>query len=181
MKTVLLSLFLILTLNAADIKTTVIEHFKKKEYAPACHKAYPIIDQYIKDENFMTLYAFSCLYADYIDRLNLPIAKLKYTKEARANAAYFSVILMQKKLLIHAMIDGNDISGLKLPTTEHILSTVFDLYQQHAVSGQSAYEFTDTKDNRATYKLYSYSERNVHKMVIEEYYDKIMQHRHIYW
>jgi hypothetical protein len=128
----------------------------------------------------MTLYAFACLNSDYIDRLNLPISKLKFSKEARSNAAYFSVILMQKKLLLHAMADGYDISNFKLPSTDFILSKIFDLYLK-APKGKEQYTFDDPNNQSATYKLYLEQSQGVHKIVIEEYYDKILTKRHFYW
>ncbi len=164
----------------ANSKNEIVSLFKSKQYKEACLQGLSIIDKYSRDENFMTLYAFSCLNSDYIDRLNLPIAKLKFSKEARSNAAYFSVILMQKKLLLHAMVDGYDISSLKLPTTDFVLSKVFDLYVK-APMGKASYLFTDPKKRNVSYKLYLKKERSVHKIVIEEFYDKIMSKRHYYW
>ncbi len=179
MKLLILMLLLFLALHA-NSKNEIVSLFKAKQYKEACLQGLSIIDKYSRDENFMTLYAFSCLNSDYIDRLNLPIAKLKFSKEARSNAAYFSVILMQKKLLLHSMVDGYDISSLKLPTTDFVLSKVFDFYV-HAPMGKASYSFTDPKEKNVSYKLYLKHERGVHKIVIEEYYDKIMRNRHYYW
>ncbi len=164
----------------AGSKNEIVSLFKAKQYKEACLQGLSIIDKYSRDENFVTLYAFSCLNSDYIDRLNLPIAKLKFSEEARSNAAYFSVILMQKKLLLHAMVDGYDISNLKLPSTDFVLSKVFDLYVQ-APKKEEQYYFNDPQQQKKSYKLYLKKERGVHKIVIEEYYDKIMTQRHYYW
>ncbi len=179
MKLMTLILMLYLSLHA-NSKNEIVSLFKAKQYKEACLQGLSIIDKYSRDENFMTLYAFSCLNSDYIDRLNLPIAKLKFSKEARSNAAYFSVILMQKKLLLHSMVDGYDISSLKLPSTDFILSKVFDFYV-HAPMGKASYSFSDPDKKNVSYKLYLKKERGVHKIVIEEYYDKIMSRRHYYW
>ncbi len=175
--TLLIALFISLQANS---KNEIVSLFKTQQYKEACLKGLSIIDEYSRDEDFMTLYAFSCLNSDYIDRLNLPIAKLKFSKEARSNAAYFSVILMQKKLLLYSMIDGYDISDLKLPSTDFILSKVFDLYIKVPMR-KSFYLFDDPKKQKVSYKLYLKKERGVNKMVIEEFYDKIMTKQHFYW
>ena len=40
------------------------------------------------DEEFISLYGFSCLNADKLDKLSVVITSLKKSPEARANAAY---------------------------------------------------------------------------------------------
>jgi len=179
MKLLLLIPLLLCSLHA-NSKNEIVSLYKAKQYKEACLQGLSIIDQYSRDENFMTLYAFSCLNSDYIDRLNLPIAKLKFSKEARSNAAYFSVILMQKKLLLHSMVDGYDISTFKLPSTDFVLSKVFDYYVRSPM-GQASYTFEDTDAPNVSYKLYLKKERGVYKIVIEEFYDKIIRKRHYYW
>ena len=121
-----------LTIMAASLlandRQELLHLYQSQQYKSACHYGMREFHANRKDEAFVSLYAFSCLEADYIDRLAVPVSILKYSKDARANAAYFSVIIMQKKVLYHALIDNYDISGLKLPSTDHILSRVFDLY-----------------------------------------------------
>ena len=170
---------LVISLHA-ESKDDVITLFQAQKYKEACLNGLSIIDKYSRDEDFMTLYAFACLNSDYIDRLNLPISKLKFSKEARSNAAYFSVILMQKKLLLHSMVDGYNISDLKLPSTDFILSKVFDLYLK-APLGQQRYHFNDPEQDKKSYKLYLKRDHSVNKIVIEEFYDKILTKRHFYW
>jgi hypothetical protein len=176
--------FLLLSLlfffGHANSKEKVINLYKIGQYKESCLAGLSIIDQYSRDENFMTLYAFACLNSDYIDRLNLPISKLKFSKEARSNAAYFSVILMQKKLLLHALVDGYSLSDFKLPSTDFVLSKVFELYLK-APHGVKRYHFNDQEKPHISYKLYLEKQRGVHKIVIEEYYDKILTKRHFYW
>jgi len=128
------------------------------------------------------LYAFSCLKSDYIDRLSIPISLLKFSKEARSNSAYFSVILMQKKLLYHSLVDGYELSVLELPSTDYILSKVFDLYSKLGKhEKRSVYIFENKKNPKISYKLYLEKNGDLQKMVIEEFYDTIAVHRHIYW
>ena len=166
----------------ANIKNEVYSLYQNHNYDEACKKGLRYLNQYRQDEQFVTLYAFSCLEADYIDRLAIPISILKRTEESRANAAYLATILMQKKMLIHALMDHYDISSLELPTTEYVLSIVFDLYtkrhnpnQKHAI-----YIFRDPKNEKISYKLYMTKKNGTNKMVIETYYDTMMTQRHTY-
>ena len=171
---------LLFSLTHADAKQKVINLYKAGKYKESCLSGLSIIDQHSRDESFMTLYAFACLNSDYIDRLNLPISKLKFSKEARSNAAYFSIILMQKKLLLHSLVDDYDIGDLKLPSTSFIISRVFDLYIK-APHGAKHYTFSDPENKKRSYELYLKKQRGVNKIVIEEYYDKILTKRHFYW
>jgi hypothetical protein len=89
---------------------------------------------------------------------------------------------MQKKLLYHSLLDGYQLSELKLPTTDYILSKVFDLYSKLGKHDKRTfYIFEDPKDKKLTYKLYLEKDYKIAKMVIEEYYDTMLLKRHIYW
>lgn len=174
------SFFVILAF--ADIKSSLYHLYQDKQYQEACKEGLKVFQEYRKDEEFVSLYAFSCLNADYIDRLAIPISLLKKSEEARSNAAYFSVILMQKKLLYHSLLDAYELSELKLPTTDHVLSIVFELYAKvKHERKQNHYVFQDSQNDKVSYKLYIKNGGRSKKMVIEEYYDTIMTHRHIYW
>jgi hypothetical protein len=177
-----LFLLLLPLVLSADIKQDLFSMYQNGDYKKACSVGIRYVHQFNQDEQFVSLYAFSCLKSDYIDRLAVPISMLKHTAEARANSAYFSVILMQKKLLYHAMIDGYNISGLKLPSTDYVLSKVFDLYaNRNNQNNDSSYMFTDPVDEKRSYKLYVEANTRIKKIVIEEYYDTIMTNRHTYW
>jgi hypothetical protein len=175
-------LLLLFTLSSADIKVSLYHLYQDKQYEEACQEGLKVFNQYRQDEEFVSLYAFSCLNADQIDRLAIPISILSNSEEARSNAAYFSVILMQKKLLYHSLIDGYKLSELKLPKTSHILSTVYELYSKVDTSRKrSHYTLIDENNNKISYKLYIKSNNQENKMIIEEFYDTIMTHRHVYW
>jgi hypothetical protein len=176
-------LILFLTINLfADIKTSLYHLYQDKQYDTACSEGLKVFNQHRSDEEFVSLYAFSCLKADHIDRLAVPISLLKESEEARSNAAYFSVILMQKKLLFHALIDGYRLSELKLPQTDHVLSTVYKLYSKaNHDRKRSHYTFFDPENDKVSYKLYVKKSASSKTMVIEEFYDTIMTHRHEYW
>jgi len=166
----------------AGIKENMFSLYQNNKYNDVCSIGFNNLYAHSKDEEFVSLYAFSCLKSDYIDRLAIPITMLKFTQESRSNAAYLSVILMQKKLLYHALLDGYDISELKLPTTDYVLSKVFDLYAQlQKHDPRIFYIFEDENDHKLTYKLYLSKDKRVKKMVIEEFYETTMLKQHIYW
>lgn len=180
-----MKILLILLFNLvlfADIKQNMLNLYENNKYEDVCTIGFNNFKTYKKDEEFISLYAFACLNSDYIDRLAIPAAMLKFSPEARANSAYFSVILMQKKLLYHAMVDNYDLSSLELPTTNYILSKVFDLYSKLGThTARNFYLFEDAKDKKLTYKLYLDKSKKLNKIVIEEFYDNITLKRHIYW
>ncbi len=179
---ILLTLLIIGISLSADVKQKMFTLYQDAKYEQACKVGFKYFQRYVKDESYVSLYAYSCLKADYIDRLSMPISVLRYTEESRANAAYFSVILMQKKLLYHAMLDNYDISTLNLPSTDYVLSKVFDLYTELKKHNKKQnYLFTDKKDSKLQYKLYVVKENNVRKIIIEEIYDNISIKRHVYW
>jgi hypothetical protein len=181
MKLILILLF-ITELLSADIKHEMLSLYQNQKYEQVCTLGFNNFGRYKKDEEFVSLYAFGCLKADYIDRLAVPTAVLKFSEEARANSAYFAIILMQKKLLYHAMIDNIDLTELKLPTTDYVLSKVFNEYAKlKKDQKRQFYIFKDPKDNKISYKLYIAKDNRVSKMVIEEYYDTMLIKRHIYW
>lgn len=180
MKTLLILLLSIAVY--ADIKEDMLHLYKNKNFQKACDLGYTHFEANKRNEEFISLYSFACLNADFVDRLSVPTVTLRFSKEARANAAYFSIILMQKKLLYHALVDNYDISIYKLPTTEYVLSRVFDLYAklgQH--DPKDYYIFEDENDSKLTYKLYLSYDEKVPKIIIEEFYNTAALKRHIYW
>jgi hypothetical protein len=89
---------------------------------------------------------------------------------------------MQKKLLYHALIDNYDLSSLNLPTTDYVLSKIFDFYAKLGThEARTFYLFEDKDDKKLTYKLYLERDSKLNKIVIEEYYDTISIKRHVYW
>ena len=177
----LILLFLVLNVNA-DIKNKMFQLYQNKEYTKVCRMGYNYFQKYKKDEVYSSLYAFSCLKSDYIDRLSQPITSLKFSKEARKNAAYFATILMQKKLLYYSLIDGYKLSKFKFPTTDYVLSKVFDLYSKlPSHKAKEFYILKDSNNSKLIYKLYIIKQHNINKMVIEEYYDTIKIKHHMYW
>ncbi len=178
---IILALLLAVVLYA-DAKKEMLSLYENNKYENACEVGFANLNFYANDEDYISLYGFSCLKADFIDRLMVPIIKLKFTKESRSNGAYFSVIMMQKKLLYHAMIDGYKLSSFNLPTTDHVLSKVFDLYAQvQENTPKEFYIFEDKNDKKITYKLTLLKDERLSKIVIEEFYDNKIVKQHIYW
>lgn len=178
-----LILIFMLTLSLyANIKQDMLSLYQNKRYYDSCTIGLKNFEQNKRDEEFVSLYAFSCLYSDHIDRLAVPITLLKKSSESRSNSAYFSVILMQKKLLYHALIDNYDLSSLDIPSTDYVLSKVFDFYTKLGMhEPRSSYLFEDKNDKKLIYKLYIAKDDGVNKIVIEQYYDTITIKRHMYW
>lgn len=80
------------------------------------------------------------------------------------------------------MSDNYDLSALNLPTTDYVLSKVFDLYaKQGKHSPRALYLFEDPQNPKITYKLYLEKDEKLNKIIIEEFYDTISVKRHIYW
>jgi hypothetical protein len=176
-------LILLLTLTVyANTKQKMFKLYQDQKYTKACNLGFRHFNKNDKDEEYISLYAFSCLKADFIDRLSIPTAMLKFSKEARANSAYFSVIMMQKKLLYHSLIDGYDISNLNMPTTDHVLSKVFDFYTKLGKhKTKDLYIFKDKINKNLSYKLYIIKNERLSKMVIEELSDNKIIKKHLYW
>ncbi len=180
----ILFIFLLLTFSFSKSLTVndLINYYKNGEYKKVCAKGIKIFEKFKKNEDLVTMYAFSCLKSDYIDRLAVPIVILKKTKEARANAAYFSTILVQKKLLYYALIDGIDITGLVFPQTDHIFSKIFNLFiEKKYKKTDNRYIFIDPKDKDVKYELYLEKDKMPIKMVILKLKkDKIVE-THKFW
>ncbi|MBD3796920.1 MAG: hypothetical protein IE887_04130 [Campylobacterales bacterium] len=178
----ILLIFLIAINLYADIKQDILNLYQNSKYEDSCNLGFDNFGRYNKDEEYLSLFAFACLKADYIDRLALPIAMLKFSEESRSNSAYFSVIFMQKKLLYHALLDEYDLGEFNLPTTDYVLSKVFELYAKLGKhEKRSLYIFDDTGNEKVSYKLYLEKDYKIPKMVIEEYYENTLIKRHIYW
>ena len=94
-------LILLLSINLyANTKQKMLNLYQNHKYEDVCNIGFDNYRHNNKDEEYISLYAFACLNSDYIDRLSTPVAMLKFSAEARSNAAYFSVILMQKSSFI---------------------------------------------------------------------------------
>ena len=183
MKIVLI--LILATYLSANIKQKMFRLYQDEKYKEACIKGASQFNKFRQDEELISLYAFACLKADFIDKLSIPIVILKKSKEARANSAYFSILLMQKKLLYRSLVDGYDLSSLKLPSTKHIFSKVFDLYTKRDKTKDiermnGFYIFEDKDNKKIKYKLYLSQYKKSHTIIIEEFFNGLQIKKHIY-
>lgn len=178
----ILLFFLFFTYNLSAVTINeLISYYKKNQYKKVCTKGITIFEKFKKNEDLVTMYAMSCLKSDYIDRLAVPIVILKKTKNARANSAYFATILTQKKLLLHSLIDGVDISGLIFPKTDHIISKIFMHYvEKKYKKTDNTYIFNEI-DPDFTYKLYLEKDKKPIKMVILKLKEGKIVETHKFW
>lgn len=178
-----IALLLLLSITLyADIKNELFELYQEKRYKEVCSIGFKYFDKFKKDEKYVSLYGFACLHVDYIDRLCVPATILKISEDSRANASYFAAIFLQKKILYHALLDNYNISSLNLPTTDYILSKVFDLYTKLKIKEPKEFYLLQDKDNdKIKYKLYILKNAKIKKMVIDELYESRLVRKHLYW
>ena len=164
--------------------TKLYKMYESQEYVKACDYA---VKYYYKkanknNEKYVTLYGLSCLETDKLYRIATPMIQLKNSASARANASYFSTILLQKQLLKQAVIDGKNIDDLHLPTTNFILSKIFHLFvNKEYVLKDNIYRFDDKENKEKTYRLYTdKSEKNKTYMIIDIYKEEKFIKRYRY-
>ncbi len=181
MKYLLIIVFFTVSLFSFQ-KADVYKAYKKHQYQRACYMSAKIYLQNKKDDNFLTVFANSCLQIDNINRMAFPAMLLIRNPVARSNAIYFLTILYQKKLLYKSLIDGFDISGFKFPTTNYILSKIFVKYcQKKYKKSGNTYIFKDDGDKNITYKLKLIKDKDIYKMVLDTYKNNILIKNRIYW
>ena len=169
-----------LPIQAESDLERLYRYYNAKSYQKACNLGLRLFGKYKKNGDFLMLYGFSCLKADYIDRLAVPMTGLRKTKTERANASYFATVILQKKLLYHALVDHVDISQLRLPRTDYILSEVFDMYTHNNYTKREG-KLYFRPDNGKVYTLYLVRSGPSPKMVIEEWEGETLIKTHTYW
>lgn len=177
-----LSIALLFSFSYGMDKQDIKKIYEDKDYRNACRKAGDLYQRYSSDQEFLSMYAHACLESDMINRMMLPIIKLYETPEARENAAYFATVLYQKKLLYHALVDEVDISYVNLPSTEYILSKIFNRF----VSGDydyknGAYWFKDREDASVSYKLSAEEHQKTMKLFLRTFKDGEVLKVRTYW
>ena len=172
--------FLTFPLLHASVSSQMLQLYQKGSYLEACTLGSQNLKQIQQSEAQLSLYAFACLNADQLDRLSTPIYILNQTPESRANASYFTLLVLQKKLLIQSLYDNYPLKSLKLPTSSNLLSKVFDLYCQNQQAGNTIKEYIDKNNPRQTYSLYTIQIGTYKTFAIDEYYDKILTKHHVY-
>ena len=137
---------------------------------------------FIEEQNdaLANMYAKACLKMDKVNELVVPTVMLYKTKEARENASLYSTIIFQKKMLYLALCDGVDISYIRTPKINYILSEIFDKFTERAyVKKSDTYVFTLENGERA--ELFIKEEEGVKKMVIAIYAGDKLSSIKIYW
>jgi len=164
--------------------STLYKLYEKQEYSKACDYALKNFNKKRNknSEKYMTFYGLSCLETDKIDRIATPMLHLKMTKDARANAVYFSTILLQKKLLFQALVDKVSLADLHLPQTNFIVSKLFALFINKEYSlKEGVYSFKDKEKKDTKYQLYiETNKKNEKFMIIDIYKDEKFTHRYRY-
>ncbi len=182
MKNIILLIFFTSSFLSASNLSKLYKMYEKQEYNKACNYAMKYFNKNKNSENYLTLYGLSCLETDNIHRIATPMLRLKKSKDARANAAYFSTILLQKELLFQALVDKISLKNLQLPNTEFILSKIFTLFtKQEYILKNDIYTFNDTEKKEMKYKLYI--KENVKKqkqMIVDTYKVDKFTHRYTY-
>jgi len=158
--------------------------YEKQEYDKACDYAlkYAYKKRNRESENYLTLYGLSCLETNNISRVAVPMTSLTKTKDARANASYFGTILLQKQLLLQALIDKKPLGELHLPSTNFVLSKVFSLFLDKKYSlKEGVYRLKDKEDESIEYRLYIKKSKKIfYYMVIDIYKDNKFTKRYQY-
>lgn len=160
--------------------STLYKLYEKQEYDKACNYAvkYFYKKRNKNSEQYLTFYGLSCLETDNIQRIATPMVGLTKSKDARANAAYFSTILLQKTLLFRALVDKISLKNLHLPNTNFILSKIFsDFSNEEYVLKNGVYTFKDIKKKEMKYQLYIKENKKKEKQMILDIYkdDKFTQ------
>ncbi|MCD8213831.1 MAG: hypothetical protein LUC34_07295 [Campylobacter sp.] len=141
--------------------------FNKGEFKKVCSTQ---IENLLKDSNneeLISLFGMSCLKIHDINRLALPISKLVKSKNARENAAYFADVLLKKKLLYYAIIDEIDISYVRLPRSDYILSFIFDKFvKKQYIQDIDIYIFQEPNSD-TRYELGVSQEKDMSKLVLK--------------
>ena len=164
--------------------STLYKLYEKQEYDKACNYAnkYWYKKSNKNSEKYLTLYGLSCLETDKLHLIAIPMVRLKGSKEARANASYFSTILLQKQLLMQSIIDKKTLVELHLPTTNFLLSKIFKLYlKKEYTLKDGLYRFKDKNKEGVEYRLYIQNGKEDKKyMIIDTYKDDKFTHRYRY-
>ncbi|WP_149724400.1 hypothetical protein [Campylobacter concisus] len=161
-------LVVFLSLNAFALGTADIKsYFEKAEYPKICNQKIQDLLKDSQNEEFLNIFGISCLKTNDIDRLALPASKLSKTQSSRENAAYFADILLKKKLLLHAILDGADISYIRLPKSDYILSFIFDKFVKKEYVEELGVFIFEEPNSDTRYELSAIVGSNFPKMILK--------------
>ena len=175
--------FSIIAINAYAIPLeTIREWYAQGAYDKVCsHETTAIYEVHTDNEEFVNMYGHACVETDMISRTVNPINKLVRSPETRANAAYFATVLYQKKLLYHALIDNVDISYVRLPSTPHVLSIIFDKYVTNDFDKNGdTYVFTESETLSHRVQVRRGND-GVYRVVVQTYKEGKLTKTRSYW
>lgn len=133
-----------------------------------------------QNESLANIYAKACLSMDKVNELVVPMVMLYKTPEARENASLYSTILFQKKMLYLSLVDGVDISYIRTPKINYVLSEIFDKFVMRdytIIDGK----FSFIMSNGTRSDLFIKDDEGVKKMVIVGYKDDKIDFIKMYW
>jgi hypothetical protein len=147
-------LLLIVTSLYSQSIDNLLNLFEKGEFKTVCQEGMGKVMKGNIDEDFIGVVGIACAEVDYINPLGIIQKSLKSTKNGRENAVYFSNLILQKKLIYHFMVDGRELSYLRLPDSSHILSVIFRHLSigKYKTIKESPKEIEFSEDGK-TYKL----------------------------
>jgi len=82
-------------------------------------------------------------------------------------------------MLYHALIDGIDISGIRTPQTNYILSIIFDKYVKGEYKKAGEVYIIEYKDS--IYKVRVFQDKRYKKIKIEHFKNQKLQKTYYYW
>ena len=100
---------------------------------------------------------------------------LKHTKKGRLNSIYFSLLFIEKKLLISYILDNIDISYYRFPKIKHPISIVFNSLINKNFKKEN--NIIIINDKNLTYKVYK---NNENKVFIDIYQNSQLLSTHWY-
>jgi hypothetical protein len=166
----------------ASTLETIRAWYQQGQYDKVCsHETTALYEQYADDEAFVNMYGHACAETDMISRTLNPINKLVKSPETRESAVYLATVLYQKKLLYHALVDQVDISYIRLPKTNHILSTLFDKYITNDFEKKGKY-YHFHENETTTHRLHvNQDNEGVYKLIVQTYSNGTLVKTRAYW
>ncbi|MDA3056959.1 hypothetical protein OFN97_01655 [Campylobacter sp. VBCF_05 NA6] len=176
--------FLFLTLFFGSVFAVNVDDVRNwdqiGQYNRICQES--VRNLFIEEQNeaLANTYAKACLKMDRVNELVVPMVMLYKTKETRENASLYSTIVFQKKMLYLALCDGVDISYIRTPKINYILSEIFDKFVEKTYTKKGdVYVFTLDDGEKA--ELFIKEEEEVKKMVVAIYAGEKLSSIKIYW
>jgi len=154
-----------------DFKKEYLNH----NFTKICKYGINHINKIKNNEDTLSLVGFSCVKRDYFIYLPTIINFLKNSKKSRDNSIYFSLLFIEKKLLISYVIDGLDISYYRFPLIKHPISVVMNSLINENFTKEND-TFIIKKDNK-TYKVYKTDDNKVY---IDVYENNSLKESHWY-